>query len=45
MSALTERRKLTASIPSGGTDRVGCSALSRWVLPHSADPRFEKLWL
>lgn len=45
MSAHTEQRKLTASIPPGGTDRVGCSALSRWVLRHSAAPRFENFWL
>ena len=42
MSAHTEQRKLTASIPPTGTDRVGCSALSRWVLPRFNDPDFGK---
>ena len=45
MSAHPEQRKLTASIAPTGTDRVGCSALSRWLLPPSTDPRFEEFWL
>ncbi|MCF7764393.1 MAG: hypothetical protein K9N62_12025 [Verrucomicrobia bacterium] len=40
MSAHTEQRKLTASIPPTGTDRVGCSTLSRWVPRRSNDLDF-----
>lgn len=41
MNVRAEQRRLTASLPRDATDRVGCSALSRWLLPLSTDPRFQ----